>query len=384
MSFQFNFDLDDSEIDNDLPEIYGTSHEESREQNQANLAEEQFKELSIQYLLESLPTKISSSPIRIPLSSGETRFIARRDLFDARFQLISDETGLSEEDAAIKTQAKSALAFIDEPSDLVPWVYEGGLKTWECSLDLVDYLDQHKETDVSVPHGKRILEIGCGTAIPSVYILNELLSSPVQSKETEIHLQDYNASALELITFPNILLAWYMSPASEIFHDVQVSKVEDEKDGNVFPAPDPAVAAEIPITEELKAAFQSSLLEHHVSLRFFSGSWSTFPVEKTGGRYDVVLTSETVYRMESVPSLIHLIYSSCEGVSQVERALDSPPYLCLVAAKVFYFGVGGGITEFIQTVNRTKNSGENKTAEIETVWEKNVGVGRKILRLFWK
>jgi protein-histidine N-methyltransferase len=30
--------------------------------------------------------------------------------------------------------------FIDAPSDLIPGVYEGGLKTWECSIDLAAYL----------------------------------------------------------------------------------------------------------------------------------------------------------------------------------------------------------------------------------------------------
>ena len=37
------------------------------------------------------------------------------------------------------THGKSAVVFIDNPSDLVPGVYEGGLKTWECSVDLVEY-----------------------------------------------------------------------------------------------------------------------------------------------------------------------------------------------------------------------------------------------------
>ena len=32
------------------------------------------------------------------------------------------------------------LSFIDAPSDLVPGVYEGGMKTWECSIDLAAYL----------------------------------------------------------------------------------------------------------------------------------------------------------------------------------------------------------------------------------------------------
>jgi hypothetical protein len=33
-------------------------------------------------------------------------------------------------------------------------------------------------------------------------------SSAPSVQETHIHLQDYNRSVLELVTFPNVLLAW--------------------------------------------------------------------------------------------------------------------------------------------------------------------------------
>ena len=43
-------------------------------------------------------------------------------------------------------------------SDLVSGVYEGGLKIWECSLDLVHYIINNSE----IFKGKRVLELGCG------------------------------------------------------------------------------------------------------------------------------------------------------------------------------------------------------------------------------
>ena len=97
----------------------------------------------------------------IPLSSSESVTLARRDLFDARFQLISEgATGEPEgsrpSDSAFWNEKNSALEFLDAPSDLVPGVYEGGLKTWECSLDLANYLDQIRETDI---RGKSLLEV---------------------------------------------------------------------------------------------------------------------------------------------------------------------------------------------------------------------------------
>jgi len=60
------------------------------------------------------------------------------------------------------TEKKSAmdpkiLEYLDAPSDLLPGVYEGGLKTWECSLDLVEYLEFKRPfTQYS---GKRVIEV---------------------------------------------------------------------------------------------------------------------------------------------------------------------------------------------------------------------------------
>lgn len=99
--------------------------------------------------------------------------LIRRDLFDARFQLISEGAGDAVDDASTQEEGtnaearvpdlsvkRQALTFLDAPSDLVPGVYEGGLKTWECSLDIVDYLDSLKETCKNQTYeGKKILEV---------------------------------------------------------------------------------------------------------------------------------------------------------------------------------------------------------------------------------
>ena len=112
----------------------------------------------------------------IPLSSSESLTLARRDLFDARFQLISESTGDEPEapegsrssDSAPENEKSLALKFVDTPSDLVPGIYEGGLKIWECSLDLVNYLDQIRETDIK---GKRLLEV-CSYHLMIFYLSN--------------------------------------------------------------------------------------------------------------------------------------------------------------------------------------------------------------------
>ena len=63
-------------------------------------------------------------------------------------------------DNTINDVNKKALHFLDAPSDLVPGVYEGGLKTWECSLDLVEYLHQlQSSSNFAGFAGSRVLEV---------------------------------------------------------------------------------------------------------------------------------------------------------------------------------------------------------------------------------
>lgn len=52
-------------------------------------------------------------------------------------------------------------------SDLISGVYEGGFKVWECAVDLVKYLNQNN-IDLK---GKKVLDLGCGHAIPGIYAL---------------------------------------------------------------------------------------------------------------------------------------------------------------------------------------------------------------------
>ena len=98
---------------------------------------------------------ISYTPIRIPTTRTDEKdvLLPRRDLFDVRFQLLNND-GDDEENESL---AQRELDFVDAPSDLVPGVYEGGLKSWECSVDLAAYLaDTVQHDDI---RGKRVLEV---------------------------------------------------------------------------------------------------------------------------------------------------------------------------------------------------------------------------------
>ena len=73
--------------------------------------------------------------------------------------------------SSVSTPGRSALEFLEAPSDLVPRVYEGGLKTWEASLDLVQYLDALGFPDEAL-RGKRILEVSqsLSTSYPFLHL----------------------------------------------------------------------------------------------------------------------------------------------------------------------------------------------------------------------
>lgn len=102
--------------------------------------------------LGHVPPALSYSAINVPLASTSTApsgiAILRRDLFDARFQLANQDDDSDDEGSAygnsIPRNNSPPTVFKlnthlqdNSPSDLIKGVYEGGLKTWEASLDLV-------------------------------------------------------------------------------------------------------------------------------------------------------------------------------------------------------------------------------------------------------
>lgn len=120
--------------------------------------------------LATLPPLVSYTPVVVPLtssaSSSTSTTLLRRDLFDARFQVLNqdDEDEEGEGIAEGEGKGKQRETFVDEGTDLVKGVYEGGLKTWECSLDLVDCLEgmgfgAASEGEEELVRGKSVLEV---------------------------------------------------------------------------------------------------------------------------------------------------------------------------------------------------------------------------------
>ncbi|KAI9332825.1 hypothetical protein BDR26DRAFT_1010430 [Obelidium mucronatum] len=243
--------------------------------------------------------------IRLPSNS----FLYRRCLADIKL----DAAGLNE-DWVDKVML--------ENTDLLAGVYEGGFKTWECSLDLVNHLSEFQESEFL---NKRVLELGCGSALPGLYAL---------SKGSHVDFQDYNELVLKLVTMPNCLINSFSRPEAQ------------EIDGRGL----------FEVEVDIQAV-------NNLHCGFYSGDWGSLNSDG-GSLYDLILTSETIYHTESHQKLHDVI----------KRSLKKDGH-ALIAAKKTYFGCSGDLQQFLELV---ANNGVFKT---ELKREFTTGVHRVIYQL---
>ena len=83
--------------------------------------------ISLQLL--TLPSKIAYNYVTVTSPRGKSQKLPRRELFDIRMQIMAEDEGGS---------GHSSIG-LDE-ADIKTDVYEGGFKSWECSLDLAGLL----------------------------------------------------------------------------------------------------------------------------------------------------------------------------------------------------------------------------------------------------
>lgn len=216
----------------------------------------------------------------------------RRDLYDIMYELKA-RSDLNPEEQFL----------LESHEDVRKNVYEGGLKVWEGALDLIDVLA------VANPPGARFLELGCGGGLPLCALLARALRD--NSPGTFV-FADYNAAVLSLATLPNIALAY-------------LSVVEPDHIGD---------AGELVLDAQLLSQMLADFKQRGIEVAFVSGGWSS-EFSKLVGRFDVVLASETIYSLDTLPAFTDVL---CEAIV--------PRGAAYVAAKRVYFGVGGGVVEF--------------------------------------
>ncbi|XP_055858957.1 histidine protein methyltransferase 1 homolog [Episyrphus balteatus] len=192
-------------------------------------------------------------------------------------------------------------------SDLIPGVYEGGAKIWECTEDLIAYLAINYPTEKI--KSKRVLDLGCGSGVLGIYAHNA---------GALVHFQDYNEDVLEKITIPNVFL-----------------NLPEEESTNLD------------------------------GIKFYSGDWAKYTeLTKDDEKFDIILTSETIYNPDNQRKLLDTF-----DVKLSEKGT------ILLAAKIYYFGVGGGLRQFEELLKK------DKRFQSEIVWSSSEGLSREILEI---
>ena len=268
-------------------------------------------------------------------------------------------------------------------ADIKPRIYEGGFKTWECSIDLARYLEENLEHGSLQFHQQNVhvIELGAGTAVPTStilsYILRKRFSESAKSQarlNTTITVADYNSQVLQLATVPNLLLAGIHSE-----YNNSLAQEGTSSSGEL----DTALLAVQSFTERLAS--------QGVIVRPISGAWGHEFVQLARGQIEpsksadennltLVLASETIYSPDSLPEFVRTLV----GLLSADRAdaLHGSVALALVAAKKVYFGVGGGVDDFVDAATKAG-------ASVQMVWDsdsenakkRSGGVGRCILEV---
>ncbi|KAI1436758.1 hypothetical protein GGR50DRAFT_692947 [Xylaria sp. CBS 124048] len=357
MSGQFSFSfsgediVDDGQVDTEAK----TSHETPQPSHSTSAFPVAGKPLlpatshDIREMLSKLPSKVAFSQLDVDLDSQGSIQLPRRELWDVRVQLMAEEDDGETEPGLGNHDVKTG-------------VYEGGFKSWESSVDLVKVLAASHPFTPEAQKFSRIIELGCGTALPSLALFHWAMSSMASS--LSFTLADYNPTVLQLVTLPNFILAW------AIHH-----REESPLLGEAF-----SPEGELDLTPEILEAFQEFLRARDISLLFFSGAWSDEFIDLITSAQDsaavgsepeqatVILGAETIYSPFALSSFLQTIYTLLHREKARDKAAE-----VLVGAKRLYFGVGGSLDDFVVQARE-------RGAVVEQLREETEGVRRGVVR----
>ncbi|KZT54185.1 hypothetical protein CALCODRAFT_500219 [Calocera cornea HHB12733] len=137
----------------------------------------------------------------------------------------------------------------------------------------------------------------------------------------------------------------------------------------------PADPLSLRLEPALVHSFLRSLAHLRLHLSFYAGAWDAL----SPGVFDMVLTSETIYRPSSLPALARCIQRclapSDSSASAAPSTGATPGGRAYVAAKEVYFGVGGSVREFAHVVR-------GQGMHVQRRWETREGSGRCVLELW--
>ncbi|OOF90420.1 hypothetical protein ASPCADRAFT_179076 [Aspergillus carbonarius ITEM 5010] len=372
-TFSFGFGGDDIDIDIDETEVNDINETNTYQSLNAGDALPGLiaaRKHDMAEWVPSLPSQISFNKLKLALNAsqdgktGKSITLARREVFDIRTQLMAEDTPDEDNEELIAGLEKG---------DIKPNFYEGGFKTWECAVDLAKLLVD--TNDVSkLTQGRHIIELGAGTAVPSLALFAQLLSEPLSltaQRKTHFTFADYNSAVLRLVTFPNLLLTWNYIVSRQQAPDSPEDGATDAEE------------EELDITPELVQSFREDIANRGITVDFISGAWSpafvdlVFSSDQRGKERALVLASETIYSPASLLAFSETLLALLRR--PVQEGAQSG---ALLAAKKVYFGVGGGVDEFLAVLGGVSGDEELKVEERLDI--KSEGVGRVVLQIAFK
>ncbi|KAL7563623.1 hypothetical protein ACA910_013363 [Epithemia clementina (nom. ined.)] len=271
----------------------------------------------------------------------------------------------------------------------------------------------------------KILELGCGHALPSLYLLRHwCLSGPVvlpvssstvttttppprpmtttTTRMPQFYLCDYNAHVIPTVTVPNLVL----NAMNALLHESVVATTTTTTTQPTMQQPPPRNRVHQPTSSIEEIAQLLSQIVH-----CGTGDWlgllslaeqqaevvemaddngqscdsanqpknrddAVLGTSTYGDSFDLILAAETLYTPESAQETCQLI----------AHLLKPETGVAFVATKRYYFGVGGGSEAFLQAAaatTRTTNSGANEELQVDIVQVYDNGVSniRELLRV---
>mmetsp|Transcript_38476 Transcript_38476/g.93084 ORF Transcript_38476/g.93084 Transcript_38476/m.93084 type:complete len:329 (+) Transcript_38476:78-1064(+) len=234
-----------------------------------------------------------------------------------------------------------------EGTDLVPGVYEGGLKVWECSIDLCRYLVEN-----SIDIQGHVLELGCGQGLPGCWMLKRIVDrlSSRDSKNPSlvgsrapigVVFSDYNEFVLTDVTIPNIAL-----------------NVRDSLERTRLQCLSQYVAMGF---GDWKA----------MSEQLLSNSSANPPNIPQDGLFDMILAAETTYSSQAASDTAFLL----------GKHLKVNTGVAFIATKRYYFGVGGGSDGFKAALRSVSLPNVKFNVETVMVYDNGAGNIRELLKV---